>query len=120
MSLESISKVVKPNDSMIAVFKLSNASGLNNGTFFAIRIRLNQHPILSGDTVGQDTFAVPMPDYRSASSAELRFGLPSQGFLNEQFKYGLNDTLKYKFWAITPDTLSTDSITSPQFVVLSQ
>ena len=120
LSLESINTVVDHNDSMRALFKLSNSKYLSNGTFVAIRTRINQLPCPVTDSVGLDTFAVEIPDFHGSSTGELRFALPVQGFLSEGGNIHQNDTLIYKFIAVTTDTaVRSDTVTSPKVVILN-
>jgi hypothetical protein len=119
LSLESVNTTVQHDDSMRALFKVSNAGGLSNGTFFAIRNRLNQLALNPGDSVGIDTFPVGIPSF-SANNAEFRFALPAQGFLSESGPHNQNDTLIYQFFVMTQDSVSSDTIKTPQIVVLYQ
>ena len=119
ISLESISDVVGHDDSMRALFKISDAGGLNNGTFVAIRTRINQVPFPVTDSVGLDTFPVQIPDFGGGSSGEMRFALPAQGFLSESGNLHMNDTLIYKFFVLTSSNVSSDTISSPKVVILN-
>lgn len=119
ISLESISQVVGHNDSMRAMFKLSNASNLSNGLFVAIRNRINQVPFPKADSVGLDTFPVQIPNFGGRSSGEMRFALPAQGFLSESANLHMNDTLIYKFFVLTTSGRSSDTISSPKVVILN-
>ena len=118
LSLESINRIVVPGDSLRALFKVSNASGLNNGTFVAIRNRLNQTPLPPNDSVGLDTFANTLPNF-NASSAEIRFAL-FHDFLSQSTPINQNDTLIYKFFALTTDSVSTDTLKSDTIVIINQ
>ena len=116
ISLESINTKIQPNDSMIVLFKFDNSGGtLGTGTFYSIRIRLNQTPpfILAGP----DTLTTYIPDFGGASKGEFRYVLNWDNYLSGSGH--LNDTLQFKFFAITPDSLSTDTIVSPQIVILN-
>jgi hypothetical protein len=119
ISIETINSVVGHDDSMRAMFKLTNASGLGNGTFIAIRNRINQIPFPVADSVGTDTFPVQIPNFNGASTAELRFALPAQGFLSESSNLHMNDTLIYKFLAITTKGDSSNIVSSPKIVILN-
>ncbi|GGA87004.1 hypothetical protein [Puia dinghuensis] len=119
ISIESINTVVQHDDSMRALFKLSNAAGLSNGTFVAIRKRLNQAPIPAQDTAGVDTFPVQIPNFNGSSSGEMRFALPAQGFLSQTSDLHINDTLIYKFFVLTTGNVSSDTIPSPKIVILN-
>jgi hypothetical protein len=117
LTLESINLTVNPGDSLRALFKISNANGLNNGTFVAIRNRLNQTPLPAGDSVGLDTFINNLPNFQS-SSGEIRFAL-EHDFLSQSTPLNQNDTLIYKFFALTTDSVSTDTISSKQIVIIN-
>lgn len=119
LSLESIDRVVGHNDSMRALFKMSNAKDLSNGVFVAIRNRINQVPFPVTDSVGLDTFMVQIPNFNGRSSGELRFALPAQGFLSESANLHMNDTLIYKFVAVTTNNKPSDTVTSPEIVILN-
>jgi hypothetical protein len=116
ISLESINTKIQPNDSMVVLFKFDNSGGtLGTGTFYSIRIRLNQTPpfILAGP----DTLTAFIPDFGGASNGEFRYVLDWNDYLSGSGH--LNDTLQFKFFALTPDSLSTDTITSPQIIILN-
>ena len=119
LSLESINQVVGHDDSMRALFKISNAGGLNNGTFIAIRNRVNQTPFPPTDSAGVDTFPVQIPNFNGGSSGEIRFALPAQGFLSESGNLHMNDTLIYQFFVLTTSNVSSDTVTSPKIVILN-
>jgi len=119
LTLESINQVVDHDDSMRAMFKLSNAKNLSNGLFIAIRNRINQVPFPVTDSVGLDTFPVPIPNFNGSASGELRFALPAQGFLSESGNLHMNDTLIYKFVAVTANNVASDTVTSPKIVILN-
>jgi hypothetical protein len=116
ISLESINTTVQPNDSMVAMFKFTNHGGtLGNGTFVSIRNRLNQGP--PADSVGPDTLYTTIPDFGGANNGEFRFALNSNDYLSEGGH--TNDTLVFQFYALTPDSVSTDTISSPQIVIIN-
>src|SRR5579872_479347 len=118
MSLESITKSVNPSDSMVAMFKFENSGGtLGNGTFYSVRIRLNQSPPDSTKIPGPDTLTSSIPDFGGVSRCEFRYVLDHDDYLS--FGPPQNDTLIFKFYALTPDSLSTDTITSPQIIILN-
>ena len=116
LSMEKINTTVNPNDSMVALFKFDNSGGtLGNGTFYSIRIRLNQNP--PANQVGPDTLTSSIPDFGGISMGEFRYALNWVDYLSEGGHE--NDTLVFKFYALTPDSLSSDTVTSPQIVVLN-
>jgi hypothetical protein len=114
LSLESITTTVQPNGEMDAKFKFSKGGTLSNGQFGSIRIRLNQLPATNPS--GGDTALTPIPDF-SAQSGELTFSLPWSGYLSETA--GQNDTVIFKFFVLTADTISSDTLKSPQIVILN-
>jgi hypothetical protein len=116
LSLESINTTIQVDDSLRALFKFSNGGALQNGIFYSIRMRLNQSP--PSDSAGPDTLPTPVPAFSSASNGEIRYALPWDGYLSETgFE---NDTLVFKFFVITADSVSSDTILSPKIVVLYQ
>jgi hypothetical protein len=116
ISLESINTTVQPNDSMVAMFKFTNSGGtLGNGTFISVRNRLNQAP--PADSVGPDTLYTTIPDFGGSNKGEFRFALNWNNYLSEGGH--TNDTLVFKFYALTPDSASTDTISSPQIVIIN-
>ena len=114
LSLESINTTVQPNDSMRSMFKFSSGGALGNGSFGSIRIRLNQLPATNPS--GGDTILTPIPSF-SGSNGEFRYALPWQGYLSETA--GQNDTVIFKFWVLTADSVSSDTVTSPKVVILN-
>ena len=124
LSLESITTIVHgndslhPSDSMVALFKFTNSGGtLGNGSFYSIRIRLNQLPPNSS-TAGVDTLESFIPDFGGAGTGEFRYVLDGN---SSTLTYGgpPNDTLIFKFFALTPDSASTDTVTSPKIIVIN-
>jgi len=114
IQLQSITTTVQPNDSMIATFKFGGASA-SNGSFYSIRVRLNQAPVTQ--MVGPDTINNPIPTF-SAGSGQYRYVLDWDDYLSETANQ--NDTMVFKFFVLTADSISSDTITSPQIVVLYQ
>jgi hypothetical protein len=115
-SLESISTPVHVNDSMRMRFKFTGGGSISNGTLWSIRLRQNQNP--PSYVPGADTFPFPFPTF-SGNSGELYFSLPWQGYLNESAAE--NDTDIFKFYIVSGnDSLTSDTITSPQVVILFQ
>lgn len=124
LSLESITTKVygndslHPSDSMIALFKFQNNGGtLGTGSFYSIRIRLNQK-LPNGSTAGIDTLESYIPDFGGANQGEFRYVLNGN---SSSLTYGGpdNDTLIFKFFAMTPDSISTDTVTSPHIIVIN-
>jgi hypothetical protein len=116
LTLESINTTIQVDDSLRALFKFGNGGTLPNGYFYSIRIRLNQAP--PSDTAGPDTLGTPIPSFTNTANGEIRYALPWDGYLSETgFQ---NDTLVFKFFVVTADSVTSDTITSPQIVVLYQ
>lgn len=114
IKLESITTTVQPNDSMIAMFKFGGASA-SNGYFYSIRVRLNQAPVTN--QAGPDTIPNPIPSY-NANSGEYRYVLDWGDYLSETANQ--NDTMVFKFFVLTADSISSDTITSPQIIIVNQ
>ena len=116
LSLESISSLVQPNDSMRAHFKFTGGGTISNGFFWSIRKRLNQDQ--ATDTSGGDTVSFQLPTF-SGNSGEITFSLPWQGYLSETAME--NDTFMFKFYVKSPDSTKTsDTVISPKIIVLFQ
>ncbi len=111
-------------DSMVAVFKFENGSSLQNGTFVAIRHRLNTLPLTSQDSsdAGVDTLSVPIPQFNGANSGTFRYSQTVQ-YLSMSgagtSNLHINDTLDLKFFALTPDSVSTDTVTVPKVIIIN-
>ncbi len=115
LTLESINTTVQPNDSMVAMFKFDNSGGsLSNGTFVSIRTRLNQAPPADSTP---DTLYTQIPDFNGASKGEFRYVLDWVDNLSEGAHQ--NDTVIFKFFAFTPDSAYTDTVTSPKIVIVN-
>jgi len=114
LTLESISTPVQPNDSMRALFKFSSGGALGGGNFYSIRTRLNQLP--PTDSSGMDTIMLPIPAF-SGNSGEFRLALPWNGYLSETA--GQNDSVTFKFFVQTTGNVSSDTIGSPEIIILN-
>jgi hypothetical protein len=115
LSLESINTTVQLNDSLVATFKFSGAS-VSGGTFVSIRTRLNQQPPL---VPGLDTLLISIPTY-SAASGEYRYALPQNSNVVSSGSPGPPDTLRFQYFTLTGDSVSSDTITSPVIIVINQ
>jgi hypothetical protein len=116
LTLESITRTVPQYDSMTALFKFVNSGGtLGNGNFVSIRMRLNQNP--PNNPLSVDTLYTPIPNFGGASKGEFKLVLAYVDYLGEGNGSGINDTMVFKFYALTPDSLSSDTITSPQIII---
>lgn len=115
LSLTSITTTVQLNDSLVATFKFSGGS-VSGGTFYSIRNRLNQQPQLNPTT---DTIPNGIPIY-SATSGEYRYALAQNTSAVSSGSPGPPDTLKWQFYTLTADSVSSDTVTSPVVIVINQ
>jgi len=116
LSLESINTTVQVNDSMRVKFKFTGGGQISNGYLWSIRDRINQLQVTNQS--GGDTISFQLPSF-SANSGEIYFSLPWQGYLNETATE--NDTFFFKFYVQNADTtMTSDTVNSPQVVVLYQ
>ncbi len=120
LSLESISTPVFPNDSCRIKFKFTGGSSISGGTIWLIRHRTNQLP--PDQASGGDTVSYGLPTF-SRNTGEIYWSLPWNGYLNETSTQ--NDTLFFQFWVqngvdSASTTQTSDTVTSPQVIVLFQ
>jgi hypothetical protein len=116
LSLESISTPVFPNDSCRIRFKFTGGSSISNGTIWLIRRRINQLP--ADNPSGGDTVNYQLPSF-SANTGEIYWSIPWSGYLSETSTQ--NDSDFFRFWVQDgKDTLTTDTVNSPQVIVLFQ
>jgi hypothetical protein len=118
ITIKSINSVVEPGGELDAIIDYTSKKGdLGQGTFVAIRQRLNQIP-LPPNTGNTDTVSGPIPDFPDQSMAEFEFKLDWATYLHESDTE--NDTIVFKFAAVDRSGNSSDTITSPQIVVKFQ
>jgi len=118
ITLTSIDKnPVRLNDSLVLHFKFSNGGKVENGYFVSIRNRVNQTP--ASDPSGNDTLVNPIPDLEGASKGEFRYALETNGYLSQSTTIHQNDTIIMKFFVLSSNLLSSDTISSPKIVVLN-
>ena len=115
LSLASITTTVQLNDSLVATFKFSGAS-VSGGTFVSIRTRLNQQP---PQIPPLDTISSAIPTY-SAASGEYRYSLSQNTNAVSSGSPGPPDTLKFQYFTLTADSISSDTVTSPVVIVINQ
>jgi hypothetical protein len=117
IKLESINTTVQVNDSMRVTFKFTGGGNISNANFWSIRNRINQLPPTNPS--GGDTISFQLPSF-SGNSGEIYFSLPWNGYLNETATE--NDTFFFKFYvqSLTDSTVISDTVNSPQIVVLYQ
>jgi hypothetical protein len=117
-SLTSIEKNPIPhNDSLVAHFKFGDGSRVQNGYFISIRNRLNQTP--ASDPASTDTLVNPIPDLEGAGKGEFRYALESNGYLSQSTSIHQNDTIIMKFFVLSSNGVSSDTISSPKLIVLN-
>jgi hypothetical protein len=117
LSLVSINTTVQAYDSLRITFKFTGGNNVSNGTLWSIRDRINQLPVTNGS--GDDTVPFPLPSF-SGGSGQIYLSLPWQGYLNETATQ--NDTLFFKFYVqeANDSSMVSDTVYSPQIVVLYQ
>lgn len=118
ITLTSIDKnPVKLNDSLVLHFRFSNGGKVENGYFVSIRNRVNQTP--PSDPSGSDTLVNPIPDLEGASKGEFRYALETNGYLSQSTTIHQNDTIIMKFFILSSNLTSSDTISSTKIVVLN-
>lgn len=116
-TLTSIDKTtIGTNDSLVAHFKFTNGSSIQNGVFVSILDRLNQAPVSGTDSV-VDTLRNPIPDLEGANKGEFRYSLPHAS-LFQSTTLDQNDTVIMKFFVLSGSGISSDTISSPKLIIL--
>jgi hypothetical protein len=119
LSIESINTLIPVGGELDATFKFTQKSSkLSGGTFIAIRTRLNQNPVLPG-TGSSDTLGGPIATYPDKDQGEYEFTMPYDD-LYEGDTENDNDTIVIRFALIDRVGNKSDTIISPQIVLLSQ
>lgn len=117
ITIKSITTVVPVGGSFDAKLNFSTSGGnLSGGQFIAIRNRLNQIP-LPPNTGGPDTVSVTIPSFPDQNKGEFEYHLEFSALHQSDVE---NDTIVFKFAAISRDKVSSDTIVSPQIVILYQ
>jgi hypothetical protein len=113
ITLVSIDRVVDTGGTMTALLNFDNSGGsLSNGTFVSIRTRHNQRPPLNPSA---DTIRAQIANFNGASKGQFQFQLfENQGLSTQSSE---PDTFTFQFFAFTPDSNYSDTITTPQVVV---
>lgn len=117
LKLQSINTNVEAGGNLNALFSFSTSSAdLSQGTFVAIRNRLNVIPLPPG-TANTDTLTGVVPDFPSVTKGQFQYQLP-YSYLHESDAE--NDTIVFKFAVIDPAGISSDTLTTPQIVIQYQ
>jgi hypothetical protein len=115
LKIKSINTEVPKNGSLDVILDFqSKSSNLSEGTFVAIRNRLNQIPLGVG-TVSADTVTGPIPQFPNQQKGQFEFQLTWADYLHQSDTE--NDTIVFKFAAIDKAGNSSDTILSPKIVV---
>jgi len=117
ISIESVTTIVPLQGGFEAKLKFTQTNGkLSNGTFIAIRNRLNQiqaPPI----TDQPDTVLTPIPTFPDRNKGEFTYTSTWAELHQSDIE---NDTIVFKFAAMGTDSVSTDTVTSEKIVILHQ
>jgi hypothetical protein len=117
LKLLSLNTDVEAGENLNILFSFSTSSGdLSTGTFVAIRTRLNQTPLLPGEG-DADTLTGVIPQFPSFTKGQFQYQLP-YNYLHESDEQ--NDTINFKFAAVDPAGISSDTLTTPTIVVKYQ
>jgi hypothetical protein len=116
IKIESITSTVQPGENLDVKFTFNTNGGtLSGGGFVAIRIRQNQIP--PQNSISGDTVLTQIPTFSGVNKGEFEYTQPYNGYLH--FDDHINDTLLFKFAAISTAGVSSDTITA-QVVSISQ
>ena len=115
LSIKSINTQVPVNGSLDVILNFqSKSSNLSEGTFVAIRNRLNQQALTNGSS-SPDTVTGPIPQFPNQQKGQFEFSLDWANYLHQSDTE--NDTIVFKFAAIDKAGNSSDTITSPKIIV---
>ncbi|HMH34384.1 MAG TPA: hypothetical protein VK543_15205 [Puia sp.] len=116
ISIESINSPVPVGGSMQAMLKFTQKDGkLGQGSFIAIRNRLNQQQLPPG-TASADTLVSPIPEFPDKNEGEFQFTL-DYTYLHQSDTQ--NDTIRFKFAVVDRVGNKSDTISSPIIVIES-
>ncbi|MDR3716684.1 MAG: hypothetical protein P4L51_28080 [Puia sp.] len=121
ISIESITRTVDQNTgNMVATLKFKSPGGkLSGGSFYSLRLRLNQDPPPpTSGYADTNTLQNLIPSFPNQTSGEMIYTLPYNGYLSSGGSE--NDTLLFKLWVIDAANNVSDTITSPQVVIINQ
>src|SRR6202000_52167 len=95
LKIKTINTEVKAGGSLEVVFQFDDKSeDLSQGTFTAIRKRLNQQGLTNG-SASPDTLVGPIPQYPDQPSGEFEFRLDWGSYLHQRDTE--NDKITFKF-----------------------
>jgi hypothetical protein len=116
ITIESINTIIPVGGGMQAMLKFTQKDGkLGQGTFIAIRNRLNIQGLPPG-TSSTDTLVSPIPEFPDKNDGEFQFTL-DYTYLHQSDTQ--NDTIIFKFAVVDRVGNKSDTIPSPQIVVIS-
>jgi hypothetical protein len=119
LSIQSMNTTVEPGGILDVKLKFTNGGNLSGANFLAIRVRLNTIPLPSVITPsGSDTVITTIPDFPGQQSGVFDYTMPYQGYLTTGNT--TNDTLMFKFAAITNSGVSSDTISSSPVIIVNQ
>lgn len=117
ISIQSLNNPVDSGQTLTVNLKFTNGSNLSGANFLAIRIRKNVNPILGGNVAsGSDTILTPIPTFSSNDQGQFVYTMP-YGYLSTND--GQNDTLVFKFAAITNSNVSSDTISTVPITIIN-
>jgi hypothetical protein len=118
LSIKSINTEIPAGGTLDVILNFqSKSSDLSEGTFVAIRNRLNQRPLINGGT-SSDTVTGPIPQFPNQQKGQFEFTLDWGTYLHQSDTE--NDTIVFKFAAIDKAGNSSDTIVSPKIIVAYQ
>lgn len=118
LSIKSINTHIPAGGTLDVILDFqSKSSDLSEGTFVAIRNRLNQVQLINGSS-SPDTVTGPIPQFPNQQKGQFEFSLDWGNYLHQSDIE--NDTIVFKFAAIDKAGNSSDTIVSPQIIVAYQ
>ena len=115
VKIKSVSASVPVGGQMVANLTFESDGGsLSQGTFVAIRNRLNQIPIPPASKK-PDTLIGPIPEFPDPGKGDFQYVLSWNDVHESDAE---NDTIVFKFAVVTKDNKKSDTVTSPKIVVI--
>lgn len=121
LSIKSINSTDIPlNGTLDIILQFSSKKGnLGGGHFYAHRQRLNQS-FVDTTTTNSNDFSGIIPSFSGTSKGEFEFTADYGPLFQQNNDPAENDTLEFKFAAMTVDSVWSDTITSPKIIVRAQ